>query len=80
MVFEGNSTTQAERSGELTNKAIRKHFQAIFVEATQCNFCTCGAEVATSCDFISILVQMVSARLSVLLFKSETATQSHRVS
>ena len=28
--------------------------------ATQCNFCR--AEVATSCDFIAILVQFVSAK------------------
>ena len=61
------------------------------LDATQCNFC--HAEVATSCDFIAILVQFVSVNIStrlllkqklytvhVYLLKGETTTQNHRVS
>ena len=44
----------------------RLHGGAIFVAATQCNFCR--AEVATSCDFIAILVQFVSVNVSTHLF------------
>ena len=35
------------------------------LNATQCNFCP--AEVATSCDFIAILVQFVSVNVSTRL-------------
>ena len=35
------------------------------LNATQCNFCR--AEVATSCDFIAILVQFVSVNASTCL-------------
>ena len=50
--------------------SVERHFkgpftQAIFVAATQCNFCR--AEVATSCDFIAILVQFVSVNVSTRL-------------
>ena len=47
--------------------------QAIFVAATQCNFCR--AEVATSCDFIAILVQFVSVNFSTrVLLKQKLCT------
>ena len=40
--------------------------QVIFVAATQCNFCR--AEIATSCDFIAILVQFVNVNVNTRLF------------
>ena len=39
------------------------------LNATQCNFCR--AEVTTSCDFIAILVQFVSANVSTRLLLKE---------
>ena len=42
--------------------------QAIFVAATQCNSMQfCRAEVATSCDFIAILMEFVSVNVSTRL-------------
>ena len=40
-----------------------------FLRATQYNFCR--AEVATSCDFIVILVQFVNANVSARLFRKQ---------
>ena len=45
---------------------LRSVYKGDFVAATQCNFCR--AEDATSCDFIAILVQFVSANVSTRLF------------
>ena len=39
------------------------------LNATQCNFCR--AEVATSCDFIAILVQFVSVNVSIRLLLNQ---------
>ena len=41
---------------------LHRRFLSQQLNATQCNFC--GAEVATSCDFIAILVQFVSVNVS----------------
>ena len=57
-----------EKQGEVSNSVTCKgpFTQAIFVAATQCNFCR--AEVATSCDFIAILLQFVSVNINTRLF------------
>ena len=39
---------------------VKARLHRRFCRATQCNFCR--AEVATSCDFIAILVQFVSKK------------------
>ena len=66
---------------------LHRRFMSPQLNATQCNFCR--AEVATSYDFIAILVQFVSVNVrsrlllkqkALCLLKSETTTQSHRVS
>ena len=41
---------------------LHRPFLSPQLNATQCNFCR--AEVATSCDFIAILVQFVSVNVS----------------
>ena len=45
---------------------LHRRFLSQQLSATQCNFCP--AEVATSCDFIAILVQFVSVNVSTRLF------------
>ena len=49
---------------------LHRRFLSQQLNATQCNFCR--AEVATSCDFIAILVQFDSANVSThLLLKQK---------
>ena len=44
---------------------LHRRFLSPQLNATQCNFCR--VEVATSCDFIAILVQFVSVNVSTRL-------------
>ena len=49
---------------------LHRRFLSLQLNATQCNFCR--AELATSCDFIAILVQFVSVNVSTrLLLKQQ---------
>ena len=52
--------------GNISKKArLHRRFLSPQLSATQCNFCR--VEVATSCDFIAILVQFVSVNVSTRL-------------
>ena len=55
-VLEGNISIKA---------LLHRRFLSPQLSATQCNFCR--AEVATSCDFIAILVQFVSVNVNTRL-------------
>ena len=50
--------------------------KAIFAAATQCNFCR--AEVATSCNFVAILVQFVRANVSTSLFLNKSCVPAKK--
>ena len=66
-MFDGREVSAVKMGRESYSMRLRKgpFTQAIFVAATQCNFCC--AEVATSCNFIAILVQFVSVNVSTRL-------------
>ena len=48
---------------------LHRRFLSQQLNATQCNFCR--AEVANSCDFIAILVQLVNVNVSTCLLRKQ---------
>ena len=56
----------AVQESDCVTARLHRRFLSQQLNATQCNFCRAG-EVATSCDFIAILVQFVSVNVSTRL-------------